>query len=87
MREVYAVQRGKLLRLLAAFVLVTGLALAASACGGDDDEASSGTTTGGTTGGTLVFAGASDPVVLDGALVSDGESLRVIDQIFERLVA
>ena len=80
MREVYAVQRGKLLRLLAAFVLVTGLALAASACGGDDDEASSGTTTsGGTTGGTLVFAGASDPVVLDGALVSDGESLRAID--------
>jgi peptide/nickel transport system substrate-binding protein len=37
-------------------------------------------------GGTLVFAGASDPVVLDGPLVSDGESLRVIDQIFEGLV-
>jgi peptide/nickel transport system substrate-binding protein len=38
------------------------------------------------TGGTLVFAGASDPVVLDGPLVSDGESLRAIDQIFEGLV-
>ena len=37
-------------------------------------------------GGTLVFAGASDPVVLDGPLVSDGESLRAIDQIFEGLV-
>jgi peptide/nickel transport system substrate-binding protein len=37
-------------------------------------------------GGTLVFAGASDPVILDGPLVSDGESLRVIDQIFEGLV-
>ena len=37
-------------------------------------------------GGTLVFAGASDPVVLDGPLVSDGESLRPIDQIFEGLV-
>ena len=37
-------------------------------------------------GGTLVFAGASDPVVIDGPLVSDGESLRVIDQIFEGLV-
>jgi peptide/nickel transport system substrate-binding protein len=34
---------------------------------------------------TLVFGTASDPVVLDGALVSDGESLRVIDQIFESL--
>lgn len=36
-------------------------------------------------GGTLVFGTASDPVVLDGALVSDGESLRVIDQMFEGL--
>ncbi|MBA3717165.1 MAG: ABC transporter substrate-binding protein [Actinobacteria bacterium] len=35
---------------------------------------------------TLVFGTASDPVVLDGALVSDGESLRVIDQIFESLI-
>ena len=34
----------------------------------------------------LVFGTAADPVVLDGALVSDGESLRAIDQIFEGLV-
>src|SRR4051812_43729245 len=34
----------------------------------------------------LVFGTSSDPVVLDGALVSDGESLRVIDQMFEGLV-
>jgi peptide/nickel transport system substrate-binding protein len=89
---VYDVQHAKLLRLLALFVLVSGLAFAASACGGDDDEGASGGTTtaetsGGTAGGTLVFAGAADPVVLDGALVSDGESLRVITQIFETLVA
>jgi peptide/nickel transport system substrate-binding protein len=37
-------------------------------------------------GGTLVFGAAAEPVVLDGPLVSDGESLRVIDQIFEGLV-
>lgn len=37
-------------------------------------------------GGTFVFGTSSDPVVLDGAYVSDGESLRVIDQIFETLV-
>ena len=72
-------------------VVVGALALAAG-CGGDDDDEAAGTTaatTGGgeATGGTLVFAGASDPVVLDGALVSDGESLRVITQIFETLVA
>jgi peptide/nickel transport system substrate-binding protein len=60
--------------LLAAIVL----ALVAVGCGGDDDEGSG--------GGRLVFATASDPVVLDGALVSDGESLRVIDQLFEGLV-
>lgn len=37
-------------------------------------------------GGTVVFATASDPVIIDGPLVSDGESLRVVDQIFEGLV-
>jgi peptide/nickel transport system substrate-binding protein len=56
-------------------VLAMALAAAAGAVG-----------KGGKTGGTLVFAGASDPVVIDGPLVSDGESLRVIDQIFEGLV-
>src|SRR5947208_1991804 len=40
----------------------------------------------GKAGGTLVFAGAADPVILDGPLVSDGESLRPIDQMFEGLV-
>jgi peptide/nickel transport system substrate-binding protein len=70
-------------------LVVAMLAVAAAGCGGDDDEEGAGTTTeeGGATGGTLVFAGAADPVVLDGALVSDGESLRVITQIFETLVA
>ena len=34
-----------------------------------------------------MFGTAADPVVLDGALVSDGESLRAIDQIFETLVS
>ncbi len=45
----------------------------------------------GTAGGaskavTLVFAGAADPTYLDPALVSDGESFRVTEQIFESLV-
>src|SRR5690242_21812370 len=38
-------------------------------------------------GGTLVFAGAADPTYLDPALVSDGESFRVTEQIFESLVS
>jgi len=36
--------------------------------------------------GTLVFGTTADPVVLDGALISDGESGRVVIQIFEGLV-
>ena len=72
----------RLAYLVAAFALAVG----ATSCGGDDDEAA---TDGGepAAGGTLVFGTASDPVVLDGALVSDGESLRVLDQIFETLTA
>src|SRR2546429_97245 len=36
---------------------------------------------------TFVFAGASDPTYLDPALVSDGESFRVTEQVFESLVS
>lgn len=38
------------------------------------------------TSDTLVFGAAAEPTSLDGAVVSDGESLRVIDQITEGLV-
>ena len=75
-------------------LLVVGVLALAAGCGGDDDDDEAAGTTAattdggeGATGGTLVFAGASDPIVLDGALVSDGESLRAITQIFETLVA
>src|SRR6266550_4673798 len=46
-----------------------------------------GTAGGASKGGTIVFAGASDPTYLDPALVSDGESFRVTEQIFESLVS
>ena len=77
-------------------VVVGMLALAVVGCGGDDDEETGAGTTAAETGdgggeeegggGTLVFGTSADPVVLDGALVSDGESLRAIDQMFEGLV-
>ena len=58
--------------------------LVLAACGGDDpagpdngDAAAD---------ATMVFGTSADPVVLDGAFVSDGESLRAIDQMFEGLV-
>ena len=46
--------------------------------GGDDAEAQS--------GGTLVFAGASDPTNLDPAFASDGETFRVLRQVYETLL-
>jgi peptide/nickel transport system substrate-binding protein len=80
------------LRLAAALLL---LAMVAAACGtgGDGTETTdegTATETGGETAGdgaTMTFGTSADPVVLDGILVSDGESLRAIDQMFEGLVA
>ena len=80
----------RLLLLLATLLFALGMA----GCGGDDDDETVGETgatetsdAAGAGGGDLVFGTAADPVVLDGALVSDGESLRAIDQIFETLVS
>ena len=70
-------------RMLVAVLAV--MALVATSC--SDDESGDTTTDAGKTGGTLVFGTSADPVSMDGAYVSDGESLRVIDQIFETLVA
>ncbi len=69
------------------WALLVAMMLLAAACGGDDDGAEE--DDGGepaAEGATLVFGTSADPVVLDGALVSDGESLRAIDQMFEGLV-
>jgi peptide/nickel transport system substrate-binding protein len=66
---------------------VAGLLLAA--CGGDEGDGGDGEgggSPGAAAGGTLVFGASADPVILDGALVSDGESTRPINQIFEGLV-
>jgi peptide/nickel transport system substrate-binding protein len=78
--------RGKSLRF--ALLLAALLALSAAGCGGGNEGGGGGTTgaTGAAQGGTLVFASAADPVALDGILVSDGESSRVIEQIVETLI-
>src|SRR3954447_7288470 len=60
-----------------AFVLVAVAALVAVGAAGGASKAAP----------TFVFAGASDPTYLDPALVSDGESFRVTEQIFESLVS
>jgi peptide/nickel transport system substrate-binding protein len=60
---------------------VLAFAFAAAGCGGSDESS------GGGGGDTLVFGAEADPVVLDGALVSDGTSIRVLYQIYEGLTA
>jgi peptide/nickel transport system substrate-binding protein len=68
-------------------LLVALFALAAAGCGGGGGGGTTAGTEGAAAeGGTLVFASSADPVALDGILVSDGESSRVIEQIFETLV-
>jgi peptide/nickel transport system substrate-binding protein len=67
--------RGIVTRLVLPFVAVAALAAVGTA-GGASKAAP-----------TFVFAGASDPTYLDPALVSDGESFRVTEQIFESLVS
>ena len=74
---------------LRALALTLTGAMVLVACSGDEteqpDETGTGTAAPGEAG-TMVFGTSADPVVLDGALVSDGESLRAIDQMFEGLV-
>ena len=64
------------LKVLAGASVAAVLAFGAFGCGG-----------GGGDENTLVFGTASDPTALDGALVSDGESIRVLYQMTEGLTA
>jgi peptide/nickel transport system substrate-binding protein len=64
-------------------LVLGGVLAGTAACGSDSKPADSGS---GKSGGTLVFGTSADPVSMDGAYVSDGESLRVVDQLFETLV-
>jgi len=64
------------LKVLAFASVAAVLAFAAFGCGGSGGDES-----------TLVFGTASDPTALDGALISDGESIRVLYQMTEGLTA
>ena len=61
---------------------LAGLLAGTAACGGGD----SGDHGAAATGGTMVFGTSADPISMDGSYVSDGESLRVVRQLFETLV-
>ena len=66
------------MRVRSAFLVLLGLAAVALLAASASARPAAST--------SLVFGTAADPVVLDGPLVSDGESLRPLNQIFEGLV-
>ena len=73
------------------FAALMALGIVLVACGGQTPTASAGGSTAasqspGAAGGSMIFGAAGEPSVIDGALVSDGESLRVVQQIFESLM-
>jgi peptide/nickel transport system substrate-binding protein len=72
-------------RTLSAIAAAGLLAGTLAACGGDSGTGGAGGTGSGEDK-TLIFGTSNDPVTLDGAYVSDGESLRPIRQVFETLV-
>lgn len=67
--------------LVASLALMSGLAACAESQREQDPAAEGGEEQ------TFVFAASSDPVMLDPAMASDGESFRVARQIFEGLVS
>ncbi|WP_235750547.1 ABC transporter substrate-binding protein [Nigerium massiliense] len=69
-----------------AAVAAVALAFGMSACAQSQRPASDSSASTGAAADTFVFAGSSDPVMLDPAMASDGESFRVARQIFEGLV-
>ncbi|MEV4758910.1 ABC transporter substrate-binding protein [Micromonospora sp. NPDC049559] len=72
-------------RLKAAVAVAAAAAMVAGAagCAQSDRDKDSG---GAKTGGTFIFAGAGDPKNFDPIFNDDGESLRVIRQVYETLV-
>jgi peptide/nickel transport system substrate-binding protein len=64
---------------------LAGLLAGTAACGGGDGTGNNDSGDN-EAGGPMVFGTSADPVSMDGAYVSDGESLRVVRQIFETLV-
>jgi peptide/nickel transport system substrate-binding protein len=62
------------------------LAVTLAACSSERDSGGEGGEAEGQSGGTLVFGGASDPTNLDPAFASDGETFRVLRQVYETLL-
>src|SRR5215212_7470162 len=79
---------GKKARRTLVLAAVAAMTVAISGCAKSDrdDAGGGGATTGVSSKDTLVFGAAGDPKLFDPAFASDGETFRVLKQIFEGLV-
>ena len=66
---------------------IAALTLAGTLASCAQSQRETGSTTEGSSGGDFVFAASSDPVMLDPAMASDGETFRIARQQFEGLVS
>ncbi|MFP5252371.1 MAG: ABC transporter substrate-binding protein [Actinomycetes bacterium] len=67
-------------------VALASAALVLSGCAESERSSDGDAGDAGASGGTFVFAGSAEPVTLDPAFASDGESFRVARQMYEGLV-
>jgi peptide/nickel transport system substrate-binding protein len=78
---------GKKARRTLVLAAVAAMTVAISGCANSDrSSGGGGATTGASSKDTLVFGAAGDPKLFDPAFASDGETFRVLKQIFEGLV-
>lgn len=79
---------GKRARRTLVLAAVAAITVAASSCAKSDrdDAGGGGASTGASSKDTLVFGAAGQPKLFDPAFASDGETFRVLKQIFEGLV-
>ncbi len=76
----------KRIPLRSGLAVAAAVALLAGCAQSQRESASAGASAGGTTKDTFVFAASSDPVMLDPAMASDGETFRIARQQFEGLL-
>jgi peptide/nickel transport system substrate-binding protein len=79
--------QGRKARRTVVLAAVAALSVAISGCASSDRDSGGGSANGQTSSkDTLVFGAAGDPKLFDPAFASDGETFRVLKQIFEGLV-
>ena len=77
---------GKKARRTLVLAAVAAMSVALSSCASSDRDSGGGDSNGASSKDTLVFGAAGEPKLFDPAFASDGETFRVLKQVFEGLV-